>query len=66
MKQAKLKIPQGKASEVAKFLAEHGIFTNLSWSAGDGIFNTHVMAIVCFKDDLEDKVKANLQNYIVA
>lgn len=66
MKQAKLRFPQGKAGELSKFLAENGIVTNMSWSDGDGFFNSHICAIICFKDDLEDKVKANLSAYIKA
>ena len=64
MKQCVLKFPMNKSKEVAKFLAENGIVTNLSYAKGDDFFNNEVIAIICFPDDKEDKVKANLQRYI--
>lgn len=66
MKQAILKFSTTAAKDIAKFLAEHGIVTNLSYSTTDGFFNTNIICIICFKDDQEDKVKANLTKYIQA
>lgn len=67
MKQAILKFPEGKSKEVAKFLAEHGIITNLSYLKGEGgFFGASVIAIVCFPSEKEDTVKANLHTYIQA
>ena len=64
MKQCTLKFPVSKSKEVAKFLAEHGIITNLSYMESDGFFDKTITAIICFPDDKEDKVKANLQKWI--
>lgn len=64
MKQCTLKFPVSKSKEVSKFLAENGIVTNLSYLESDGFFDKTVTAIICFPDDKEDKVKANLQKWI--
>lgn len=64
MKQCTIQFPKSKAREVAKFLAENSIITNLSWMESGDFFSTQVTAIICFPDDKEDKVKANLQKYI--
>ncbi len=66
MKRCTLKFPVSKANDVAKFLAEHGIITNLSYTVGDDFFTKNVVAIICFAEDKEDKVLANLQKYIQA
>lgn len=65
MKQAKIVFPPKMAKDIAKFLAENGIITNVSFSQeGGGLFSTEVVAYITFPDDKEDKVKANLQKYI--
>lgn len=66
MKQCTLKFPQAKAGEIAKFCAENGIINNCSYSVGDDFFSKHVVMIICFPEDKEDKVKANLQKFIQA
>ena len=64
MKQATLRFPVGKAPEVAKFLAEQGIFTNLSWMHEDGFFAKEVICIITFPEDKETLVRAQFQMYI--
>lgn len=66
MKQVTIIFPQAKAKEIAKFLAEHSIITNMSWNVGDDFFSKKIAAVICFPDDKEDKVVANLQKYIQA
>src|ERR1700753_2302840 len=39
MKQCTLKFPKAKAAELAKFFAEHGIVTNLSWMESSSFFD---------------------------
>ena len=64
MRQCTIKFPKSKTKEVAKFLAENAIITNLSWMETDGFFDQQMYAIIAFPDDKEDKVKANLTKYI--
>lgn len=64
MKQATLRFPVAKASDVAKFLAEQGIFTNLSWMNEGGFFEKEVVCIITFPEDKEALVRAQFQNYI--
>lgn len=64
MKQCTLRFPLNKAKEVAKFFAENGVVTNLSYLETDGFFDKQIVAVICFPDDKEDKVKANLNKYI--
>lgn len=66
MKQAILKFPKDKAGEVAKFFAEQGIVTNLSWmETGDGFFSsTTILVVCCFPDDKAALFQAQFQNYI--
>lgn len=66
MKQATLQFPLNQAKIVAKFLAEQGIVTNLSYMVEGGFFDKQIVAIICFADDKEDKVLANLQKYFKA
>lgn len=66
MKIAKLVFPVKKAAEVAKFFAEQGIVTNLCYTTSDGFFSPQVVCHICFSDDKEDKVLANLKQYVQA
>ena len=63
MKQGLFVIPKAKIRDFAKFLAENGIFTNLSWMEGDGLFADKMHAVISFPEDKEDKVKANWGTY---
>ena len=66
MKQAILKFPKEKTPEVAKFFAEQGIVTNISYlEAGDGFFSTtSVVVVCCFPEDKQALFQAQFQNYI--
>lgn len=64
MKKCTIVYPENQVDKVSTFLAENGIVTLVSYMKEDGFFNKSIVHVICFKDDLEDKVKANLNSYI--
>lgn len=66
MKQARLIFPVKQAAVVAKYFAEQGVVTNLSYVTTDGFFTAQIICIVCFAEDKEDNFKANMHKYIQA
>lgn len=66
MKQAKLIFPLKQAAAVAKYFAEQGVVTNVSYTTSDGFFSPQIVCIVCFAEDKEDNFKANMHKYIQA
>lgn len=66
MKQAKLKFPLSEAAAIAKFLAEQGAVTQLSWMAEDGLFSKSIFAIVAVASDKAELFEAKMQKWITA
>lgn len=64
MKKCLLVYPESAADSVATFLAENGIITLVSYAKEGGFFNISIFHYVAFKEELSDKVKAQLHNYI--
>jgi hypothetical protein len=66
MKQAIIKFKKSKSAEYAKFFAEHGFVTNLSWyEAGDGLFTEGTVTVIgCFSEDKAALFQAQFQNEI--
>ena len=64
MKKCTLVYSENQVDKVTTFLAENGIVTLVSYMKEGGFFDKNIVQVICFKDDLEDKVKANLNSFI--
>jgi hypothetical protein len=64
MKQCTLKFAVAEAKAIAKFLAEQGAQTQLSWMADDGLFSKSIFAIVAVAADKAELFEAKMQKYI--
>jgi hypothetical protein len=66
MKQATLKFPPEEAKGIAKFLAEQGAVTQLSWMQDDGLFSKSIICIVAVANDKAELFEAKMQKWIQA